>query len=213
MSIPKDAISVLDKGYVQLIDCMGNDLSIIDAARVSYLKESSQFSKERNQALLKYLLELKLLQLFGGNGFVIEWQNIMLNQDDILNIKRMSFICQKSFVNKIKKNKQASVETEELPHELLRVALIAHYNQSFELYQKMLNMGVAKELARLALPGWACYHEFIVKMNLHSLLNFIKKRNTLDAQYEIRKYATVLEQFVNVVCPWTYRFAKELSVI
>lgn len=104
-------------------------------------------------------------------------------------------------------NKQSSVLTDFLTDEEERgllAELKVHYEAGFALYQKMLEKGVAKEMARLALPGWALYHSAYVKMNAHALMNYLSKRLEPGAQYEIRVYAEAMEHSFAEKLPWVY---------
>lgn len=106
-----------------------------------------------------------------------------------------------------KLNKQASVLADFLSdaeERALLEELQAHYEAGFSLYKKMLDKGVAKEMARLAPPGWALYHTAYVKMNAHALLNYLSKRTETAAQYEIRVYAQAMERIFAEKLPWVY---------
>ncbi len=221
-------IPVLDKGFVQLVEVMGNDLSIIDAARVSYDKKADQFSEERNRGLLKYLIQhghtspLEMVEFkFRVKAPAVVWWQWVRHRMAEYNAQSGRYTPYKEdefyLPNKLRgqdpNNKQGSIELDDPQFKELLEQLANHYEAGYKLYQEMLNKNVAKELARLALPGWACYHEFIVKMNLHSLLNFCKKRSSEAAQWEIRQYSLVIEKFIKEICPWTYEFAKEFKMI
>lgn len=79
-----------------------------------------------------------------------------------------------------------------------------HYRQSFALYEKALNAGVAREQARLFLPGFAMYYTWVAKIDAHNLMHFLSLRMPNDAQYEIRVYAQALfDNFFKPLLPWT----------
>ena len=102
-------------------------------------------------------------------------------------------------------NKQASGGTlEGSDGEGLTRDLVEHYARSYALYEKALKMGVAREMARLFLPGFAVYYTWIVKVDAHNLMHFLKLRMAPDAQYEIRIYAqTIYREFFTPALPWT----------
>jgi len=77
------------------------------------------------------------------------------------------------------------------------------YNRSFYAYEKLLEEGVAKEVARMVLPV-ATYSEFYATTNARALMNFINLRGDETAQWEIRQYADGLEQFFQAAMPVTY---------
>lgn len=67
--------------------------------------------------------------------------------------------------------------------------LESHYEDCFKLYQRLLGEGISKEMARLALPGFALYYMWIVSVNLHNLMAFFKLRLADDVQEEMYLYA------------------------
>ena len=102
-------------------------------------------------------------------------------------------------------NKQASLgelTTEEgapLPE-----ALAEHYERGFQLYKQALQAGVAREQARLFLPGFAVYYTWVAKVDAHNLMHFLGLRMSDEAQYEIRVYAkAIYEEFFKPALPWT----------
>jgi thymidylate synthase (FAD) len=102
-------------------------------------------------------------------------------------------------------NKQASEgqvtieENQELTDDLLQ-----HYEAGFRLYEKALATGVSREMARLFLPGFSVYYTWIVKVDAHNLMQFLRLRMASDAQYEIRVYAdAIYEYFFTPALPWT----------
>jgi thymidylate synthase (FAD) len=82
--------------------------------------------------------------------------------------------------------------------------LLDHYARSYQLYQQALAAGVAREQARLFLPGFAVYYTWVAKVDAHNLMHFLSLRMAEDAQYEIRVYArTIYEHFFKPALPWT----------
>lgn len=82
--------------------------------------------------------------------------------------------------------------------------LTEHYDRSFALYQQALDAGVAKELARLFLPGFSVYYTWVVKVDAHNLMHWIELRMAPDAQFEIQCYAEVIyNEIFKQVLPWT----------
>jgi len=87
---------------------------------------------------------------------------------------------------------------------MLTEELIRHYEAAFKLYQEALARGVAKEQARLFLPGFSVYYTWIVKQDAHNLMHFLRLRMAQDAQYEIRAYAqAIYTHFFQPALPWT----------
>ena len=102
-------------------------------------------------------------------------------------------------------NKQGSEGTiEAADDERLTAALIAHYEQGYQLYEQALAAGVAKEQARLFLPGFSVYYTWVVKTDAHNLMHFLSLRMAPDAQEEIRVYAqAIYDHFFQPALPWT----------
>jgi thymidylate synthase (FAD) len=102
-------------------------------------------------------------------------------------------------------NKQGSEGTLEPEQaEQLTQELLKHYEQGFALYERALDMGVAKEQARLFLPGFSVYYIWVCKVDAHNLLHFLSLRMAPDAQEEIRVYAqAIYEHFLKPALPWT----------
>jgi thymidylate synthase (FAD) len=102
-------------------------------------------------------------------------------------------------------NKQASLGELELEaSNTLTEKLLQHYEAGYQLYEEALQQGVAREQARLFLPGFSVYYSCILKMDAHNLMHFLKLRMAEDAQYEIRVYAkAIYENFFKTLLPWT----------
>jgi flavin-dependent thymidylate synthase len=102
-------------------------------------------------------------------------------------------------------NKQASAgELEGTDGIELTQELVEHYTRSYALYENAMQKGVAREMARLFLPGFAVYYTGIIKVDAHNLMHFMHLRMAPDAQYEIRVYATAIyEHFFKPALPWT----------
>jgi thymidylate synthase (FAD) len=102
-------------------------------------------------------------------------------------------------------NKQASEgQVDEAVNAALTASLIDHYERSYALYEEALKAGVAREIARLYLPGFSVYYTWVVKIDAHNLMHFLRLRMAEDAQYEIRVYArAIYDAFFKPALPWT----------
>jgi thymidylate synthase (FAD) len=87
--------------------------------------------------------------------------------------------------------------------EVTREKLQAVYDAAYQAYEELVELGVARELARSALPVGA-YTEFYWTINARSLMNFLSLRNAETAQREIRRYAQACELFLEQLMPVTY---------
>lgn len=211
-------VEVLDKGWVELQDMMGDDIAIVNAARVSFLGESKGDDKDKK--LLFYLLrhrhtspfeqvELK----FRVRAPVLVWWQWARHRTWHYNaqsgrytpFQENDFYVPSVWRKQSKDNKQASegiidpTEAEGLTAEML-----AHFEKGFALYERALAAGVAREQARLFLPGFAVYYTWVVKTDAHNLMHFLSLRMASDAQEEIRVYAqAIYDHFFKQALPWT----------
>ena len=87
--------------------------------------------------------------------------------------------------------------------ETTREEMRAVYESAFSAYERLVELGVARELARSVLPVGA-YTEFYWTVNARALMNFLSLRNSESAQREIRRYAEACEQFLEERMPVTY---------
>jgi len=211
-------VSVLDKGWVELQDMMGDDLAIVNAARVSFLGESR--GEEKDKRLLFYLMRNRHTSPFEQVEFkfrvrapLITWWQWARHRTWSFNAQSGRYVAfeEDDFYAPIgwraqsASNKQASEG--ELPPDAqggLTQALLEHYARSYRLYQEALSQGVAREQARLFLPGFAVYYTWVAKVDAHNLMHFLRLRMAEDAQYEIRAYAfAIYEHFFKPALPWT----------
>lgn len=218
-------IDVLDKGWIELVDLMphpnaevSGDLAIVNAARVSFLGESK--GNERDKKLLFYLLRNHHTSPFEMVEFkfrvraplITWWQwarhrtwNFNAQSGRYTPFEENDFYVPDVWRKQAKDNKQASegqVTSEENAE--LTDDLIKHYEEGFRLYEKALQTGVSREMARLYLPGFSVYYTWVAKIDAHNLMHFLRLRMASDAQYEIRVYAdAIYEHFFKPALPWT----------
>lgn len=211
-------IAVLDKGWIELQDLMGDDLAIVNAARASFLGESKGGDKDKK--LLFYLLQHRHTSPFEQVEFkfrvrapVITWWQWVRHRTWSFNAQSGRYVAfeEDDFYHPQKwrkqspSNKQASLgELTIEESEPLSSALEQHYQRGYELYQQALQAGIARELARVFLPGFSIYYTWVCKVDAHNLMHFLLLRMSSDAQYEIRVYAKAIYQhFFKPALPWT----------
>jgi thymidylate synthase (FAD) len=211
-------VTVLDKGYVELQALMGDDLAIVNAARVSFLGESKGTDKDKK--LLFYLLRNKHTSPFEMVEFkfrlrcpLVTWWQIVRHRTLSLNLQsgrytpfeENDFYVPDVWRLQARDNKQASDGVLDGPDgEALTRELVEHYTRSYTLYEAALQKGVAREMARLFLPGFAVYYTGVIKVDAHNLMHFLRLRMANDAQYEIRVFAAAIyEHFFKPALPWT----------
>lgn len=219
-------IKLLDHGFVELVDSMGTDLTVVNSARVSFGKRKKELS-DGDKKLIKYLAEHKHWSPFRHVMFQFHckvpefvarqwykhvvgiaysevptvdhaWNEISLRYVDA---SEFDFYMPEGFRKQSEDNKQAS--TDDLvndPDGKLRAAYDEQCRNALDLYHRMLEHGVAKEQARGVLP-LNIYTEFYWTASLQALVNFIQLRKHAGAQYEIRLYADALEQLARTVAP------------
>lgn len=211
-------INVLDKGWIELQDMMGDDLAIVNAARVSFLGESK--GDEQDKKLLFYLLRHRHTSPFEQVEFKFrvhapvlvwwQWARHRMWHYNAQSGRYTPFVENDFYEPSVWRrqsadNKQGSEgEIDSFDAGALSDKLTAHYQQSFDLYEEALAAGVAKEQARLFLPGFSMYYTWVAKTDAHNLMHFLSLRMAPDAQWEIRQYAqAIYDHFFLPALPWT----------
>ena len=211
-------VSVLDKGWIELQDIMGNDLAIVNAARVSFMGESKGGDKDKK--LLFYLLRNRHTSPFEQVEFkfricapVVTWWQWVRHRTWSFNAQSGRYVAfdENDFYvpdvwrKQSPSNKQASLgELDGTEGSQLTDALVSHYQRGYALYERAIQMGVAREQARIFLPGFAVYYTWVCKVDAHNLMHFLSLRMEGEAQFEIRVYAEALyKHFFKPALPWT----------
>lgn len=207
-------IPVLDKGFIRLVEKMGTDSSIVEAARVSYAGISK--GPEKDKKLLFYLMEHKHMSPFEQVTFKFhvkapifvarQWFRHRIGSFNEISARytevKDEFYSPGIFRAQDTKNKQGSVPAQ-LNHLSCKMILDAANVDSYLRYKYLLEAGVAREMARMVLPV-NMYTEWYWVVNVRSLLNFINLRADVHAQEEIRQYADILGKILKDECPWTF---------
>ena len=207
---------VLDHGFVRLVDYMGTDESIVQAARVSYGRGTKKVSEDRG--LIRYLMKHQHTSPFEMVEFKFhvklpifvarQWiRHRTANVNEYSG--RYSVMPDEFYVPKPEDvafqavdNKQGRSD-EEIPAELRDKFLKYLYESSenaFTSYKEFIKSGLAREIARISLP-LSIYTEWYWKIDLHNLFHFLRLRLDRHAQKEIREYALVMAEMVRTVCP------------
>lgn len=208
--------SVLDDGFVCLVDVMGDDSSVVQAARVSYGEGTKKVSDDRT--LIRYLLrhrhttpfemaEIKFLVRVPMDCWRQWVRHRMANINEYstrysLAIESCQTTPEDQWRSQAETNRQGSGDA--LPSAVgarLTVEEQELQNRIRTVYQGRLESGVAREQARKDLP-LSTYTEAYWKIDLHNLLHFLALRMDSHAQLEIRNYATTIgEQIVAPLFP------------
>ncbi len=200
-------MKVLDKGEIVLLDTMGSDQSIVDAARISYSNNTKSSSTEQ---LINYLMRHNHWgpfemgeMLFYVKAPIFVFRQLCRHRTASLNevSGRYSVITEDMYrPNQLrlqsKENKQGSSDAK-IDYE------IQSFDKNYTEYQSLINKGVAKEQARIVLP-LAAYSEMYWKCDLRNIFNFLKLRLDQHAQYEIREYAKCMAKLVEQKFPKSY---------
>ncbi|MBL9125692.1 MAG: FAD-dependent thymidylate synthase [Planctomycetaceae bacterium] len=207
---------VLDDGFVTLVDAMGDDQGVVQAARVSYGEGTRAVSTDRG--LIRYLMrhrhttpfemvEIKLLVRVPMDTWRqwIRHRSANVNEYSTrysLAIDATQRTPPEAWRSQAATNRQGSGEP--LPRELgekLTAAEAEFQSAARKLYEQRIELGVAREQARKDLP-LSTYTEAYWKIDLHNLLHFLALRMDSHAQWEIRSYATTIgEQIVRPLFP------------
>ena len=223
--------NVLDKGFIEVVDSLGNDLTVVNSARVSFGKRKEKWDKSEER-LVRYLAKHKHYSPFRhlqvqfhikAPEFVMRqwykhvvgiettsnssakdhaWNEISGRYVEVEDYYRPSVYRQQS-----EDNKQAS-EGEIQQQELANFVWDSTMKNVKEAYDGLLKLGVAKEQARAILP-LNQYTEVYWTASFQAIMNFIELRNENTSQCEIQEYAKVLLEQMKVVFPKTTKLWSE----
>ena len=220
-------IEVLDKGYIRLVDALGHDLSIVNAARVSYDKESLEF-EPRDEKLIKFLIReghtsplrhaALTFEVYAPLMVARQWWKYAVASthiDDQNGWNESSrryitedeeFYIPKAYEwrSKPANSKQGSGDPVEYEvGESFSKRLNEHVNYSLDMYEKALENNIAPELARLFLPAYGMYVRWRWTVSLQGVITFLEQRLLHDAQVEIQEYAKAVESLTKEAFPKT----------
>ena len=224
---------VLDEGFVEIIDKLGSDLTVVNSARVSFGKKKQEFT-ERDRVLVKYLAENKHYSPFRhivvqfhvkAPEFVmrqwykhvvgIETSSSYPTKDHAWNEISGRYVPVNDFYTpsvwraQSEDNKQASAGEVENQDEAKKI-FGDTMNEILECYEKLLALGVAKEQARVILP-LNQFTEVYWTASFQAVMNFIDLRDHEHAQWEIREYAKVIKEFMLELFPETTKIWLEVN--
>ncbi len=219
---------VLDKGFLVLVDVMGDDSSIVQAARVSYGKGTKKVTQDRG--LVRYLMRhrhttpfemiefkfLVKLPIFVARQW-IRHRTANVNEysarysvlEDEFYIPETEILAEQSASNRQGRERELPADESEM----IRSLINENSGKSYDLYEYLLNEEgdkedksrgkLARELARIVIPT-NVYTQWYWKIDLHNLFHFLSLRMDSHAQYEIREYANVMADMVKTCVPVAY---------
>ena len=209
----------LNYGFVRLVDMMGDDTAIVQAARTSYGKGTKSVNEDRN--LIRYLMRNKHTSPFEMVEFkfhiklpifvarqwirhrtanVNEYSGRYSEMPDEFYIPSSDNIKKQSINNKQARANEGfdNQYTSEIIQKISDTQ-----NNVFQEYREFLDSGMAREIARINLP-LSIYTEWYWKIDLHNLLHFLKLRLDKHSQYEIRVYAEIIADILKQCVPFTW---------
>ena len=213
-----NTIDVLTNGFVRLDAVHADDLSVANAARVSFGKKKDTLEQE-DEKLIAFLMREQHGTPFEHNFFRFhikapifvarEWFRHRIGWSYNEFSARYSQMPTEAYMPQLSQMRTQTgkpgaytfetMENGQLARDRMRLA----YTMAFNAYDQLLAQGVAKEVARNVLPV-ATYTEFYATTNARALMNFIQLRSAETAQWEIRQYSHTLEKFLSDHMPHTY---------
>ena len=225
-------INVLDKGYIEVVDSLGDDLTPVNAARVSFGDRSNEFT-EKDRKLSKFLIKNKhfspfrhqhVMMIIKAPEFVMrQWYKHVVGIETTSNhptkdhawneisgryVEYEDFYIPDNYRAQSDDNKQASdgvVDDQEGALALWKKS----QSTAIKCYREMLDMGMAKEQARSILP-LTVYTQVWWTASFQSIMNFIELRDEPTAQVEIQEYARALKKIMLDVFPETTKLWEEV---
>ncbi|HDR7992620.1 thymidylate synthase (FAD) [Bacillus cereus] len=216
-------VNVLDKGYVRLVDTMGCDLSVVNSARVSYDKESTELT-DKDIRLIKFLAREGHTSPFRHATLQFEiyaplmvarqhWKYIVGSDHtmDAWNESSRRYVTEeptfyipvgdewRTSPENSKQGSGGSVTTE-LGNKATE-RLVMHIDRSIAEYEEAMRHGICAEQARLFLPAYGMYVRYYWTASLQSVVHFLNQRLAHDAQLEIQSYAKAVLELSKEIFP------------
>jgi thymidylate synthase (FAD) len=216
---------VLDKGFIEVIDKLGSDLTVVNSARVSFGKRKEVFDNS-DRKLVRFLAKNKhwspfrhmmvqfhvkapefVMRQWYKHVVGIETSSSSSAKDHAWNeisgryVPVSDFYIPINWRKQSEDNKQASegsIEDQKSANDVFSNAM----NEILDSYQKLLDLGVAKEQARMLLP-LNQYTEVYWTASFQAIMNFIDLRDEATAQWEIREYAIAMKDLMYKIYPET----------
>ena len=226
--------SVLDKGYIEVVDTLGDDLTPVNAARVSFGGRSKKF-ESKDRRLSKFLIKHKhfspfrhqhIMVIIKAPEFVmrqwykhvvgIETTSSSVTKDHAWNeisgryVEVEDFYYPEVWRKQSEDNKQASAGVLDDLQQKRMAACYNEYMRQVEMtYDRMIEAGMAKEQARIVLP-LSQYTQVWWTASFQSVMNFIELRDEPTSQVEIQEYAKALKEIMLDAFPETTKLWSEI---
>jgi thymidylate synthase (FAD) len=216
--ITENTIPVLDHGFVALDGALATDLAVVNGARVSFNQESQEMT-ERDEGLIRFLIRERHGSPFehGYFRFLVKAPLFVVREhhrhraghsynewSGRYSKMEPEFYVPDNVRTQVGKPGAYSFEpVDEETREAARKEIEDNALRAFQAYERMLERGVAKEVARAVLP-LSTYTKYYWSCNPRSLMHFCSLRNHEAAQLEIRQYAAAAETFFERLMPVTH---------
>jgi thymidylate synthase (FAD) len=224
-----EPIKVLDKGYVRLVDTLGDDLSVVNAARVSYDKEVAEFGP-KDEKLIGFLIREGHTSPFRHAALTFEvyaplfvarqWWKYAVSSTHVddqngWNESSRRYITEDEefyvpaaheWRSKPENSKQGSGEPiDPKTGRYYFEELINVINNGTKLYHQAMADNIAPEIARLFLPAYGMYVRWRWTTSLQGVMTFLEQRMEHDAQVEIQQYAFAVKDLAHEAFPETFK--------
>ena len=187
---------VLDKGFIEVVDSLGDDLTVVNSARVSFGKRKTKFDKS-DERLVRYLAKYKHYSPF---------RHLQVQ----FHVKAPEFVMRQWYKHVV------GIETtssEGVLDDLQQKRMNDTYNEFMRqvrmTYDRMIEAGMAKEQARIVLP-LNQYTEVYWTASFQAIMNFIELRDEKTSQIEIQEYAKAMKELMFDVFPKTTEIWSKL---
>lgn len=225
MTSSENTVKVFDTGYVKLHDVMGSDLTVANAARVSYNKKKDTLD-EKDRRLIQFLAEhghtspfrhaTLQFEIYAPLMVARQWWKYVVGSDHIMdgwNESSRRYVTEEpefyipqdnEWRSAPENSKQGSGDV--LPMEdgmELMSKLIEHSFEGEELYRWAMNKGVCAEQARLFLPAYGMYVRWYWTASLQSVAHMLQQRLNHDAQFEFQEYAKAVYELARPHFPFS----------
>lgn len=220
------SISCLDHGFVRLVDVMGDDQAVVQAARVSIAGDKVRAISE-DRGLIRYLMRHRHTTPFEMVEFKFHCKMpIFVARQWIrhrtANVNEMSarygelpeefYVPEEQHIQyQAGQNKQGRADGVMEGAQSFRFSFDGEAVEAFRAYHERLHAGMARELARINLP-LSAYTTWYWKIDLHNLFHFLSLRLDAHAQYEIRVFAEAMAEFVKVRCPLAWEAFEDFRL-
>ena len=208
-------IECLDKGFIEYVDHMGDDMTVLNAARVSFAKKKTGPLDDRDTLLMNYLAENEHMSPFRHNYVTVRikapifvFRQLMKHRiasefnemsGRYSEFEEEDFFTPEVFRKQAVVNKQGSEGVIENQEQAL-ASYLNSCNSSMDTYKSLLYQGICREQARCVLPV-AMYSQAIWTLSLQAAIHCVKLRTSDHAQAETREYGEALKTVCSQLWP------------